>query len=189
MCRYHSTETKMETTGPSPRLPSITIIGWVTVIASAIMIVVDAMSLLSYGMIDTLDLNINMPMVSQYVPQSMKKVFDLYRYSRWWTGYGILFFGFVLVAGIQFLRFRAWGRKALEAACWIGLVNALVDTALSRQDALSMALQGMGGGQTSYINLLGFFTIVVDILLWIIPSVGMILYLRRPAIRQSASLK
>jgi len=185
----------MDMTGTAPRPPSITIIGWTTVIASAIMIVVNAMSLLSYSMLDTLDLNMNMPLVSQYVPQSMKKVIDLYRYSRWWTGYGIVFFGFVLVAGVQFLRLRAWGRQALEIACWIGLLNAVVDSALSyliwknMQDTLSIALRGLGGGQYSYINPLGLFTIVVGFILWIVPSAGMIFYLRRPSIRQSVSLK
>lgn len=177
----------------TPRLPSIAIIGWTTVIASAVMILVNALSLLSYTMLDTLDLN--MPLVSQYFPQSMKQVMDLYRYSRWWTGYGILFFGFALVAGVQFLRLRAWGRKALEIACWIGLVNAVVDSALSfliwknMQETLSMALRGLGGGQYSYVNSLGFFTIIVGFFLWIIPSAGMIIYLRRPKIVQAASLQ
>lgn len=159
------------------------------------MILVDAVSLLSSSMLDALDLNMNMPLISQYVPQSMKMVIDLYRYSTWWTGYGILFFGFVLVAGVQFVRLRAWGRKALEIACWVGLFNAVVDSALSyliwknMQDTLSMALRGLGGGQYSYVNPLGLFTIVVGFFLWIIPSVGMIIYLRRPATRQAVSLE
>ncbi len=185
----------MDTTGTTQRLPSITIIGWTTVIASVIMIAVNIMSLLSYSMLDTLDLNSTMPLVSQLVTQSMKKVIDLYRYSRWWTWYGILFFGFVLVAAVQFLRLRAWGRRALEIACWIGLINSVVDSALSyliwknMQETLSMAMRGLGGGQYSYINPLGIVTIVVGFFLWIIPSAGMIIYLRRPAIRQAACLK
>ncbi len=185
----------MDTTGTIPRLPSIRIIGWTTIIASAIMIAVNAMSLLSYTMLDTLNLNMNMPLVSQYVPQSMKKVIDLYRYSKWWTGYGILYFGFVLMAGVQFLRLQAWGRRALEIACWIGMVNAVVDTALSyliwknMQDTLSMALRGLGGGQYSYMNPVGLVTIVLGFSLWILPSMGMIVYLRRPSIRQTVNLK
>ena len=185
----------MEKTATTPRVPSIAIIGWTTVVASAIMIVVNAMSLVSYSMLDTLDLNVNIPMMSQYLPQSMKKVIDLYRYSRWWTAYGMVFFGFVLVAGVQFLRLRAWGRRALEIACWIGMVNAVVDSALSyliwknMQDTLSMALSGLGGGQYSNMNPLGLFTIVVGFILWIVPSAGVIIYLRRPSIRRSVSLK
>ena len=185
----------LETKVPAPRIPSINIIGWTTVVASAIMIVVNAMSLLSYSVLNSLDMNQNMPMLSQYVPQSMQKVISLYRYSRWWTGYGLAFFVFVLIAGMQFLRLRAWGRKALEISCWIGLFNAFVDSVLSymiwsnMQDTLSMVMRGLGGGQSSYINPLGFFTIVLGFFLWIIPSAAMIVYLRRPNIREAVSLR
>jgi hypothetical protein len=185
----------METTISPPKLPSITFIGWSTVIASAIMIVVNAMSLLTYSMFDSLDMNLSTPLLSQVLPQSMKKVVDLYRYSRWWTGYGLFYFVFVLVAGIQFLRLQAWGRKALEVSCWIALLNALVDTFLSyaiwknMQETLSMAMRGLGGGQYSSIDLLGLSTIVVGFFLWIVPSAAMIVYLRRPKIIQAVSLR
>ncbi|MDP2886281.1 MAG: hypothetical protein Q8P51_14800 [Ignavibacteria bacterium] len=185
----------METTISPHKLPSITIIGWTTVIASAIMIVVNAMTLLTFSMLDSLDMSLNTPLLSQLLPQSMKKVVDLYRYSRWWTAYGIFYFVFVLVAGIQFLRLQAWGRKALEIACWIALLNAFVDSALSymiwenMQETLSMALRGLGGGQYSSINSLGLSTIVVGFFLWIIPSAAMIVYLRRPKIVQAVSAR
>lgn len=185
----------MEMTNPAPKPPSVIIIGWSTVFASGIMVVVNAVSLLSYSMFDTVNLNFNSPLLSQYVPQSMKKVMDLYSYSRWWTWYGIFFFLFVVVAALQFLRLKAWGRKALEMACWVGLLNAFVDSTLSyliwenMQESLSMVLRGAGGGQYSYINPLGFFTIIVGFFLWLIPSVGMIVYLRRPRIRQAVSLR
>jgi hypothetical protein len=119
---------------------------------------------------------------------------DLYSYSRIWTWYGILFFVFALVAGVQFVRLRAWGRKALEIVCWVGIFNALADTLLSfliwknMQDTLAMVMRGMGGSQYSFINPLGFFTIILGFFLWIIPSVGMVFYLRRPVIRQAVSL-
>jgi hypothetical protein len=183
----------LETTVPAPRIPSITIIGWTTVVASAIMILVNAMSLLSSSVLDSMDMSRSMPMLSQYVPQSMQKIISLYRYSRWWTGYGLAYFVFVLIAGLQFLRFRAWGRRALEVSCWIGLFNAFLDSALSymiwsnMQDTLSMVMRGLGGGQSSYMNPLGFFTIVLGFFLWIIPSAAMIVYLRRPKIREAAS--
>ena len=185
----------METTISPPKLPSIAIIGWTTVMASAIMIVVNVTSLLAYSMFDSFDQSLSTPLLSQLLPQSMKKVVDLYRYSRWWTAYGIFYFAFVLVAGVQFLRLQAWGRKALEIACWIALFNAFVDTALSyliwqnMQETLSMALKGLGGGQYSSINSLGLITIVVGFFLWIIPSAAMIVYLRRPQIMQAVSLQ
>jgi hypothetical protein len=182
----------MQTSIPPSRPLSIPVIGWSTIMASVIMIAVDAMSLLSFNTLDSL--NLDASMLSQYVPQGMKKVMDLYSYSRVWTCYGILFFGFALFAGIQFVRLRARGRKALEIVCWVGMFNAFVDTALSfiiwknMQDTLSMIMRGAGGSQYSFINPLGFFTIVLGFFLWIIPSVGMVIYLRRPVIRQAVNL-
>jgi TRAP-type C4-dicarboxylate transport system permease large subunit len=123
----------------------------------------------------------------------MKNVMDLYSYSRVWTWYAIVFFGFALVAGVQFARLRDWGRKALEIVCWVGIFNALADTTLSymiwknMQDTLSMVMRGMGSSQYTFVNPLGFFMIVLGFFLWIIPSVGMIIYLRRPIIRKFAS--
>ncbi len=142
------------------------------------MIVVDAVSLLSYSALNVADLGLNSALLSEYNPESMKKVLDLYQYSRWWTWYGLFFFIFVLIASAQFVRLKAWGRKALEAACWIGLLNGCVDTALSywiwknTQESLAMVFRGIGGGQYSSLNSLGLFTIVVGFLLWIFPSVG-----------------
>jgi len=183
----------MQTTTPVSRPLSIPVIGWSTIMASVIMIAVDAMSLLSFNTLD--GFNLDSAMISQYVPQGMKKVMDLYSYSRIWTWYGMVFFAFALVAGIQFVRLRAWGRKALEIVCWIGIFNALADTTLSfliwknMQDTLSMVMRGMGGSQYSFINPLGFFAIVFGFILWIIPSVGMVIYLRRPVIRQAVNRK
>jgi hypothetical protein len=183
----------MQTITPVSRPISIPVVGWSTIMASAVMIVVDAMSLLSFNTLNSL--NMDASMISQYVPQGMKKVMDLYSYSRIWTWYGILFFGFALIAGIQFVRLRAWGRKALEIVCWVGIFNAVADTTLSfliwqnMQDTLSMVMRGAGGSHYSFINPLGFFAIVLGFFFWIIPSIGLIIYLRKTAIRQAVSLQ
>jgi hypothetical protein len=185
----------MDTTSPTSRPSSITIIGWSTIIASALMIVINLVSLLSYTMFDDLGAGFNSPYFSQFVPQSAKNVIDLYKYSRLLTGYEIFFFAFALVAAFQFLRLRAWGRDALEIACWIGLLNAFLESALSymiwknMQESLSMVLRSVGGSQYSYLSPIGIATIAIGFFLWIIPSAGMIMYLRRPIIRQTVSLR
>jgi hypothetical protein len=177
----------------SAKPASVLVIGWCTVIASGIMVVVNVVSLLSFSAYDTIGLN--SPLLAPYLSQAMKKVMDLYRYSRMWTVYGIFYFLFVLFAGIQFLRLRAWGRTAMEAACWIGFLNAVVDTLLSyvmwhsMQETLSAVLRGLGGVQYSYLNPIGFFTIVAGFFLWVIPCGLMIVFLRRPKIREAVSLR
>lgn len=184
----------METPNPSPHVPSIPIIGWSTILASALLILVNIGSLVTTSALDAMNRSFDSPVFAQYVPQSMKSMLDLYSYSRWWTWYGVFYFAFVLAAGVQFVRLRAWGRSALEVACWIGLVNALVDTFLSyeiwsgMQETFNAVLRSMGGVHSSYLNPLGFFTIVLGFILWVVPSVGLIIYLRRSVIRQIVSL-
>jgi hypothetical protein len=184
----------MDIPNPRPHLPSIPIIGWSTIFASALMILVNVTSLFTTSALDALNMSFDSPVFAQYVPQSMKSMLDLYTYSRWWTWYAVLYFAFVLAAGVQFVRLRSWGRSALEAACWIGIMNALVDTFLSyeiwsnMQETFNMVLRSMGGVHSSYLNPLGFFTIVLGFFLWVIPAVGLIIYLRKPVIRQTVSL-
>ena len=181
-------------TTPPPQPPSIRVIGWSTIFASGIMIIVNIFGLFTYANFDSMKLDLEGGLLSQIVPQSMKRVMDLYSYNRWWTWYGIFYFLFVLFAAFQFAKLRAWGRSALEAACWIGLLNAVIDCTLSyliwknTQEALAMALRGVGGGQYGYLNPLGLAAIVVGLFLWIIPSAGMILYLRSTKIRLAVSL-
>jgi len=178
---------------PTNKPPSVLIIGWASVLASGLMVLVNLVSLVSYNMFDTM--NLNVPGLSQYVPESMKKVMVLYGYSRIWTAYGIVYFLFVCVAGVQFLRLRAWGRTALEIACWVGLLNAVVDTMLSymiwqnMQETLSLLMRGIGGGRYSYLHPLGFITIIAGFILWVVPCGGMIVFLRRPKVRETVSLR
>lgn len=173
---------------------SIAVIGWSTIAASALLIFSNLLTLVSSSALDRLNARFDTSLITQYVPQSMQTVLEFYAYSRWWTWYGILFFLFVLVAGGQFVRLKASGRLMLEIACWIGLFNAAVDTFLSykiwasTQETLSMALRSMGGGHSAYLDPVGFFLIILGLFIWIIPSVGLIFYLRRPIIRQIVSL-
>ncbi len=175
------------------RPTSVAVIGWASVLASGIMTLVNIGSLVSYGLYETIDLNL--PMVSQYVPQGLNNVLEMYRYSRLWTVYGIFYFLFVLVAGIQFLRLRAWGRTALEIACWIGLFNAVVDTWLSyaiwqnMQEVWTAVMRGLGGGRYPYLNPLGFITIIAGFFMWVIPCAGMIFFLRTKRIKESVNLQ
>jgi hypothetical protein len=113
----------------------------------------------------------------------MESFTELFQYNLMWSIYTILYFFVVLVGAIQFVRLRAIGRTILEIACWVGIVNACVDSLLSYifwkniQTALS-SVMGTMGMSLGYINPLGMITIIIGFFLWIIPSIGMILYLR-----------
>ncbi|MBI3787297.1 MAG: hypothetical protein HY276_03480 [Ignavibacteriales bacterium] len=172
--------------------PSIPIIGWTTLIASALLILLNILSLFTYNVMEQMGLDL--PALSQYIPDSVKRILELYRYQRIWTIYNIFYLAFVAVAAVQFLRLRTWGRLMLEIACWFGLFNACVDTAISyyiwknMESLTSALLRGIGGSQYSSLNSIGYYSIVFGFFLWIIPCIGMIIYLRRPRIREAVIL-
>jgi len=115
---------------------------------------------------------------------------DMFEYNRIWSYYSICYFLVTCGGGIQFVRFKEIGRKILEIACCVGIVNACVDTVITytfwqeMENAMSSFGSGLGlGTGLSQLNPLGIGAIVVGFFVWVIPSVGIIIYLRRPSLR------
>jgi hypothetical protein len=163
---------------------SIRIVGWSTALFS-IVIILSEFSNLTTNPMDQLS------MVFQMFPQaksSMDTMTDIFQYNRVWSVYTILYFWFVFFGSIQFIRFQSIGRKILEIACWIGMVNACIDSFLSfmlwkqMQTALSN-VTGTMGMSLANLNPLGMVTIILSFFLWISPTIGMIVYLRKPALK------
>jgi hypothetical protein len=163
---------------------SVRIIGWSTALLSIIIILSEFSNLLTNPMEQV-------SMVFQMFPQvksSMDVMTDIFQYSRMWSVYTIIYFWFVFFGSIQFIRFQSIGRMMLEIACWIGIVNACVDSFLSfmlwnhMQTALSNVSGNLGMGLGN-LNPLGMTTIILGFFLWIIPTIGMIVYLRKPALK------
>jgi hypothetical protein len=163
---------------------SVSVIGWSTILFSIIIILTEFFGLLSNPMEQ---LNVLFSAFPQ-ARNGMESMTPLFQYNRIWSFYTILYFLNVLAGAIQFVRFQEIGRKILEIACWVGMVNACVDSLLSyilwknMQAALSTVM-GTMGMSLGYINPLGMTTIILGFFLWIIPSIGMILYLRSPKIK------
>ena len=164
---------------------SISVVGWSTILFSIIIILMEFFSLLSNPMEQLNVLSSTFPQARN----SMESVTELFLFNRLWSIYTILYFSVVLAGAIQFVRFHsAIGRTILEIACWVGMVNACVDSLLgyifwkNMQAALS-SFTGTMGMSLGYINPLGMITIILGFFLWIVPSIGMILYLRNPKIK------
>jgi hypothetical protein len=165
---------------------SIRIIGWSTALCSMVIILSEFSSLLTNPMEQ-------LSVVFQMFPQaknSMDTMADTFLYNRIWSVYTILYFWFVLYGSIQFIQFHSIGRKILEIACWIGLANACIDSLLSYilwkqlQSILSSATGSMGMGMSlGNLNPLGMITIIFSFFLWVIPTIGMMVYLRKPALK------
>jgi len=163
---------------------SISVIGWSAVLISITMIFTEFISLLS-NPIEQLNVLIG---TFPQVRNSMESMTQMIQYNRIWSIYTILYFTFIFVGAIQFIRCHSIGRTILEVACWFGMMNACINCFLSyiiwnnMQSTLSPVMQTIGMS-LGYINPLGMITIILGFFLWIIPSIGMILYLRSPKIK------
>jgi hypothetical protein len=159
---------------------SISIIGWSTILLSIIIILLGLVNLFEDSSMDQMS---NLLKTFPQARTALDSMEDLFLYARIWSIYTILFFCGVLIGAAQFVRYREVGRKILEIACWIGLVNACVDSFLSyilwknMQAAFSAAMKNMGAGLGN-LSLIGTITIILGFFLWIVPSIGMIVYLR-----------
>lgn len=127
---------------------------------------------------------------AQFPDSTIERSFDrLIAFNRILAGAELLYFLVVAMATVGLLRFREWGRKTLETCCWVGLGLGAGESVLSyaiwREMQLSLEglLRSIGAGQHSITTPLGTAAILLGLLLWVVPTVGIGLYLRRPGIR------
>ncbi len=164
---------------------SVRIVGWSTILVSLIVIGLELITLMVTRTDEQVAELLRMfPQLQAGMPGSMS---CLSVYNRVWPLYSILYFTFALAGGILFVQFRALGRKILEILFWVGLVNAAVDSIAGYvfwhdTQALLSGLTGGAGLPLAQLNTLGLGAIIVGFFLWVIPSAGMIAYLRRPSV-------
>jgi hypothetical protein len=165
---------------------SIYFFGWSTIIVSVILILSQFLSIAISNSVDQITgLVDGYPGIKNGALRSMS---DMFTYNRIWSVYSIGYFLVTLVGGILFVRFQETGRRTLEIACWVGILNACVDTTASYifWNDLETAMIGLAGGMGisgSQLNPLGLGTIIVGFLIWIVPSIGIVFYLRRPSLK------
>ena len=163
---------------------SVRIIGWTTALFSVVIILSDVTNLLTNPMEQ-------LNMVFRMFPQAKSvtdAITEMFQYSRIWSVYTILYFIYVFVGSIQFIHFKAIGRTILEIACWVGIMNACIDSMISfilwkQMKTMLSSVTGLMGMGLGNLNPLGMATIIFGFFLWIIPTIGMIVYLRKPRLK------
>ncbi len=102
-------------------------------------------------------------------------------------GVGIFF----LVAGIQFLKLRAWARTALEISTWLGLIYGVISGLWGIYEWTSMdptTVFGKGIPIDAYaLKRFGVIASVVGMAVWTILSIVIIKLLRGETIRNAVS--
>ncbi len=118
----------------------------------------------------------------------MDSMSDLFEYNRIWSMYTIVYFIATMVGAILFVQYREMGRRILEIVCWVGILNACVDSVASyllwkNMESMMSGLVGGIGMSLGQLNPLGLGAIVGGFLLWVIPSIAILRYLRKPDLK------
>jgi hypothetical protein len=165
---------------------SVTVFGWSTIIFSSVLVVSQLSNLLISNSIGEINgLLAGYPGLKTGFLDTMTKMFE---YNRIWSIYSVFYFFGTLIGGIQFVRLREIGRRILLMASWVGIINACIDTTMSyifwkdMETTMSSIVGGMGMS-LQQLNPLGLGAIIVGFFVWVIPSIGIIVYLRRPSLR------
>ena len=162
------------------------IFGWSTIVISFLLIISELVNLALNASVDQVT-----GLLGGYAglkASGLGPLMELFTYNRIWSIYSIAYFLVTLGGGIQFIRLRESGRKTLEVASWVGLLNACIETCMtymfwSRMEASMSATAGGSGLTLVEMNPLGLGTIILGFFLWVIPSGGIIVYLRRSSLR------
>jgi hypothetical protein len=163
---------------------SVRLVGWSTAIFSVVLILSEVFK-------GTTDPTEQFTLIFKMFPQTKGGtdiLREMFHYNRIWSLYSIFYFLCVFIGSIQFIKFRAIGRMILEIACWAGILNACVDSCISyillKQLQTSFSsVMGMMGMDLGILNPLGTATIILGFLFWIILTTGMLVYLRKPALK------
>ena len=99
------------------RPTSITVIGWLSIVIAGLTIISTIIGLAFFILIQQMGAGI--PPVPEEIPVPFKLSCIIYRNFIPLVVAQIAFATFVLIAGIQFLKLRAWARTALEVVCWL----------------------------------------------------------------------
>jgi hypothetical protein len=115
---------------------------------------------------------------------------SILRFGWIWSVYTTVYFAFVITAAIQLIRLNEAGRKMLLCAAGVGILTGCAGAYLScafwktLQRILSNAA-GSTGLPPVNMNPSGPTSIIGSFILWILPSIALIVFLQRPAVNAS----
>lgn len=102
------------------RPTSVTVIGWIFIVTAILIIFSGVMGFMAFSFIEQMKQE-GMPQIPEGMPMPFKAMSVIFKYFGILALLQIVFAVFVLIAGVQFLRLKAWARTALEIVSWLSL--------------------------------------------------------------------
>ena len=107
---------------PPTRPTSVTVIAWIYIVGASLTMLSSLVALVVFNAMKQMG---GVPTMPPEVPAAFKLLGVVFQHYDLLVLLQLAFAVFVLVAGIGFLKLRAWARTALEAVSWLSLVYLL----------------------------------------------------------------
>jgi hypothetical protein len=170
---------------PEKKTASIAVIAWSYILLALFVILVSGLSICG----------------SQYINQQIETMPNEILESLPGMGFVMQYSGpllilqtivalFMLIAGIEFLRLRAWARTAVEILSWLCIVFAVVIALFFIMTWTNIVSQMMAfeeNGTSSTLNILGIGVGIILMVIFVIPLLMIVRALRGKAVRDAVS--
>jgi hypothetical protein len=169
------------------RPASVTAIAWVSIVMAGLAILSSAMGLLAFHLMRWIAGR--WPPVPAGTPWAAQSMWGTSPHFEALAVLQILFAGFVLAAGLEFLRLRAWARTALEVAYWLALIWTVGFGVRWAVSLVSMTSAFPAGGgppfSPQFFKVFGVIVGAAATAFGVVPCAVIIWLLRGPTVRRA----
>lgn len=170
------------------RPTSVTVIGWIYIAVAALMILVGAMSFMSFTAIRDME-GKGFRIVIDNLAAPFKAISAIFQYFDLLAVSQILLGIFLVIASIEFLELHAWARTALEILSWLGLILVVGSGIFWVICWISITASASMPGGTARLpgmsNLVGLAVGTAITAVWALPLIVVIKFLRGKTIRDA----
>jgi len=171
------------------RSTSITVIGWIFLVSSILMIFSGGLGFIAFSFMK--QLAEEMPPLSDELPNQFQIMRIIFQNFGIIALLQVALATFVLMASIHFLQLRKWARNALEIITWLGLfyivgfgifwvVSWITITS-------SFPVSEVPSGPPPMFNIIGAVMGCVVTVVWVVPLIIIIIFLRGKTIKDAVS--
>jgi len=165
------------------RPAAVTVIAWVFIVLSGMMTLSGFAGWFSYTFVIKEMTAKAQPVVPSDASIPTRIIRSLFQYFDVLALVQIAIAVLVLIAGIRFLKLRAWSRTVLEAFSWLALAAIIGFGTLWVAEWLGSASRRVPGSIPPMFDVVGVIMGIIFTLVWAVPFVVIIAFLRGKKIR------
>jgi uncharacterized protein YneF (UPF0154 family) len=171
------------------RPTAITVIGWIFIVTAILMIFSGGIAFIAFSYMK--QIAEEMPPIAQELPNQFRVMRIIFQNFGILALLQVAFAVFVLMASLYFLQLRRWARSALEIVAWLGLVYVvgfgIFWVASWINITSSFPASQVPSGLSPMFNIIGAIMGGVVTVIWAVPLVIIIIFLRGKTIKDAVS--